>query len=249
MSEIRNVSANDRTWVRLASLADSGVFRLRPSKLDDTDPTVVSVPRASIDIASCSHCLILWRFRTLSGAHSRAQSRHLQGKIAAVKALVITVSDSCFQGLRVDRSGPAVVLRLQQADFSVEENIVVPDDVALIATEIRKQAARAPLVVTTGGTGIALRDVTPEATRQGCDRILDGFGEHMRHEGLKQTALAPMSRAVSGTLGASLIVNVPGSPRAAVTSLEAVLPLIQHALALLSGNTEHPELDHAPEKK
>lgn len=162
-----------------------------------------------------------------------------------MKALVITVSDSCFQGLRIDRSGPAIVLRLQQVGFSVEENTVVPDDAARIASEIRRQAARAPLVVTAGGTGIALRDVTPEATRQVCDRILDGFGEHMRREGLKETPLAPMSRAVSGTLGATLIVNVPGSPRAAVTSLESVLPLIQHALVLLSGVTEHPEPGHA----
>ncbi|MGB8478793.1 MAG: MogA/MoaB family molybdenum cofactor biosynthesis protein [Acidobacteriaceae bacterium] len=166
-----------------------------------------------------------------------------------MKALVITVSDSCFQRLRVDRSGPEVVSRLRQAGFSVEENILVPDDVALIASEIRRQAGRARLVVTTGGTGIALRDVTPEATRQVCDRILDGFGEHMRREGLKETPLAPMSRAVSGTLGTTLIVNLPGSPRAAVTSLEAVLPLIQHALALLSGDTEHLEPGHASENK
>jgi molybdopterin adenylyltransferase len=166
-----------------------------------------------------------------------------------VNANVITVSDSCFQGLRIDRSGPAVVLRLQQAGFSVEATTVVPDDASQIASEIRRQAAVAPLVVTTGGTGIALRDVTPEATRQVCDRILDGFGEHMRREGLKETPLAPMSRAVSGTLGATLIVNVPGSPRAAVTSLEAVLPLIQHALVLLSGETEHPEHGHASDNK
>ena len=166
-----------------------------------------------------------------------------------MKAIVITVSDSCFQGLRIDRSGPALVLRLQQAGFSVAGNTVVPDDAIQIASEIRRQAALASLVITTGGTGIALRDVTPEATRQVCDRILDGFGEHMRREGLKETPLSPMSRAVSGTLGTTLVVNVPGSPRAAVTSLEAVLPLIPHALALLSGDTEHPEPDHASDKK
>jgi molybdenum cofactor synthesis domain-containing protein len=138
---------------------------------------------------------------------------------------------------------------LQQAGFSVEENTVVPDDVRLIAAEILRQAALVQLVVTTGGTGIALRDVTPEATRQVCNRILDGFGEHMRREGLKETPFAPMSRAVSGTLGATLIVNVPGSPRAAVTSLEAVLPLIHHAVELLSGNTDHQELDHASDNR
>jgi molybdopterin adenylyltransferase len=166
-----------------------------------------------------------------------------------VKAIVITVSDSCFQGLRVDASGPQVVRRLQQAGFTVDENVVVPDELEQIAAEIRKQSGRVQLVVTTGGTGIALRDVTPEATRQVCDRILDGFGEHMRREGLKETPLAPMSRAVAGTLGTNLIVNVPGSPRAALTSLEAVLPLIQHALTLLAGDTEHLELDPTSENK
>jgi molybdenum cofactor synthesis domain-containing protein len=142
-----------------------------------------------------------------------------------------------------------VVHYLQQAGFSVDENVVVPDEVDHIAAEIRKQAARVSLVITTGGTGIALRDVTPEATREVCNRILDGFGEHMRREGLKETPLAPMSRAISGTLGTTLIVNLPGSPRAAITSLEAVLPLIQHALVLLSGNTDHSEPDSASEKK
>jgi molybdopterin adenylyltransferase len=141
------------------------------------------------------------------------------------------------------------MMRLQQAGFSVQGPAVVPDDVMQIASEIRRQAAVAALVVTTGGTGIGLRDVTPEATRQVCDRILDGLGEHMRREGLKETPLAPMSRAVSGTLGTTLIVNVPGSPRAAVTSLEAVLPLIQHALVLLSGETEHPEHGRASDNK
>ncbi len=172
-----------------------------------------------------------------------------EGKIAGVNAIVITVSDSCFQGHRVDRSGPEVAVRLRQAGFTVDRNLIVPDDRERIAAEIREQAGRARLVVTTGGTGIALRDVTPEATRQVCDRILDGFGEHMRREGLKDTAFAPMSRAVSGTFGTTLIVNVPGSPRAAVASLEAVLPLIQHALALLSGDTEHSEPGRASGKK
>jgi molybdopterin adenylyltransferase len=166
-----------------------------------------------------------------------------------VNAFVITVSDSCFQGLRVDRSGPEVANRLRQAGYTVDGNVIVPDDREQIAAGIREQAGRARLVVTTGGTGIAVRDVTPEATRQVCDRILDGFGEHMRREGLKDTPFAPMSRAISGTLGSSLIVNVPGSPRAAVTSLEAVLPLISHALALLSGDTEHPDPSHTSEKE
>ncbi|MHB1938409.1 MAG: MogA/MoaB family molybdenum cofactor biosynthesis protein [Acidobacteriaceae bacterium] len=185
----------------------------------------------------------------MSKGLSRTRIATEEGKIAVVKAIVITVSDSCFQALRVDRSGPEVASRLRQAGFTVDKNPIVPDDLEKIAAEIRQQAGRARLVVTTGGTGVALRDVTPEATRQVCDRILDGFGEHMRREGLKETPLAPMSRAVSGTLGTTLIVNVPGSPRAAVTSLEAVLPLISHALALLSGDTEHSEPAATPEKE
>ncbi len=156
-----------------------------------------------------------------------------------MNAVVITVSDSCFQGSRKDRSGPDVAARLQQAGFTVEAILVVPDEIDQIASALRQQASRAQLLVTTGGTGIAPRDVTPEATRLVCERILEGFGERMRSEGLKQTPLALLSRAVSGTLGRSLIVNVPGNPRGAVQSLEAVLHLIPHALALLAGETEH----------
>jgi len=158
-----------------------------------------------------------------------------------MNAVVITVSDSCFAGEREDRSGPAVAARLREAGFTVEITLVVPDEMEPIAAALRQQAAGTRLVVTTGGTGIAPRDVTPEATRSVCDRILDGFGEQMRREGLRSTPLAPLSRAVSGSLGASLIVNLPGSPRAAVESLDAVLHLIPHALALLSGDSRHPE--------
>lgn len=166
-----------------------------------------------------------------------------------MNAAVITVSDSCAGGLQIDRSGPAVADRLQQAGFHVLEITVVPDERAQISDAIRQQAKSARLVVTTGGTGIAHRDVTPEATREVCERILDGFGEQMRRQGLNHTPMAPLSRAISGTLGSSLIVNVPGSPRAAVQSLEAVLPLIPHALALLSGETDHSQLNYASNKQ
>lgn len=131
--------------------------------------------------------------------------------------------------------------RLRQAGFDVASALVVPDETELIARALREQATRARLVVTTGGTGLAARDVTPEATRSVCDRIVEGFGERMRAEGVKSTPLAALSRATCGTLGTSLVLNVPGSPRAAVESLEAVLPLIPHALALLLGQTDHPE--------
>ncbi len=162
------------------------------------------------------------------------------------QAVVITVSDSCFQGTRQDASGPAVAALLARNGISVAAVATVPDEIESIAAALREHAARFPLVVTTGGTGIALRDVTPEATRLVCDRILDGFGERMRSEGLKQTPYAHLSRAVCGTCRprqgaacASLILNLPGSPAGAVESLQAVIGLIPHALALLAGNTEH----------
>lgn len=160
-------------------------------------------------------------------------------RITIVKAVVITVSDTCFAGEREDRSGPELATRLRQAGFAVEP-LVLPDERDRIASTLRQQAKAARLIVTTGGTGITARDVTPEATRSVCDRILDGFGERMRSEGLTHTPFASLSRAVSGTLGDCLIVNVPGNPSAALQSLEAVIDLIPHALALLSGDTHHP---------
>lgn len=155
-------------------------------------------------------------------------------------AAVITVSDSCFQGSRVDITGPSLTEVLNTNGFQIVMQLIVPDDATQIEDALRKAAATAALVVTTGGTGVAPRDVTPEATKNVCDRLLDGLSERMRAAGTEETPLAILSRAVCGTLGQSLIVNVPGSPRGAVTSLQAVLPVLPHALRLLSGaDTTH----------
>jgi molybdopterin adenylyltransferase len=157
------------------------------------------------------------------------------------RAVVLTISDSRTRGERPDLSGPAVVASLQSAGFLVAGPHLVVDEQLQIETALRTHAAQAALVVTTGGTGIAPRDVTPEATRAVCTRILDGFAERMRAAGARRTPLAALSRAISGTCGRALIINLPGSPEGAITSLEAVLDLIPHALVLLSGADAHTE--------
>jgi molybdopterin adenylyltransferase len=152
---------------------------------------------------------------------------------------VVTVSDSCSRGEREDRSGPGVAQLLENRDFSVTTRLVVPDDPVQLQNLLVRLAREVRLVVTTGGTGIAPRDITPEATAAVCERLLDGVAERMRSEGMRKTPLAALSRGVCGARGNCLILNLPGSPAGAVESLEAVLGLIPHALDLLSGKTEH----------
>jgi molybdenum cofactor synthesis domain-containing protein len=154
-------------------------------------------------------------------------------------AAVVTVSDSCASGERVDLSGPAVGELLRKRNFAVIGTEVVADDQPAIQHAIAYWVQEAQLVVTTGGTGIAERDVTPEATRAVCERLLEGVAERMRFEGAKKTPLAALSRGVCGVRGRSLILNLPGSPAGAVDSLEGVIDLLPHALQLLSGNTKH----------
>lgn len=155
-------------------------------------------------------------------------------------AAVVTVSDSCARGERTDASGPAVAKALRAAGFQVAAEQVVPDERAQIEAALRELCSKAQLVVTTGGTGLAPRDVTPEATRAVCDRLVPGIAERMRFEGTKKTRFAALSRGICGTLGKSLMLNLPGSPAAAAESLAAVIDLIPHALELLAGKTEHP---------
>ena len=154
-------------------------------------------------------------------------------------AAVVTVSDSCARGEREDKSGPAVAHLLESLHFSVAVREVVPDDSIKIQNLLIRLAREVRFIVTTGGTGIAARDVTPDATMAVCDRILDGVAERMRQEGSNKTPFAALSRGICGTRGKALILNVPGSPAGAVESLQAVAGLIPHAIDLLSGKTEH----------
>jgi molybdenum cofactor synthesis domain-containing protein len=155
------------------------------------------------------------------------------------KAAILIVSDSYHRGSREDLSGPRLRHCLEEAGYELTFTTAIPDDVAAITAALREAARMAQLIVTTGGTGISIRDVTPEATSQVCDRLLDGVAEVMRSEGTKQTPYAALSRGLCGTYGASLIVNLPGNPDGAVHSLKAVLHLVPHALDLLAGKTEH----------
>ena len=156
-----------------------------------------------------------------------------------MSAAVLTISDRCAAGTQVDVSGPEVKRMLEGAGLKVAAVGVYPDEVEEIAHALRRFAAEADLIVTTGGTGLAPRDVTPEATRMVCDRLVEGLSERMRAAGLEETVMAVLSRGVCGCVGQTLVVNLPGSPKGAVTSLKAVLPLLPHALRVLTGTAEH----------
>ena len=158
-----------------------------------------------------------------------------------IQAAIVTVSDSAVAGTREDRSGPALRERMEALGWSVGATELVPDEADQIASMLRRIAdsGAVSVILTTGGTGVALRDVTPEATRSVIDREVPGLGELMRSEGRKSTPKAVLSRAIAGTRGRILIVNLPGSPKGAVESFDAIASLVPHIVDLLEGRTAH----------
>jgi len=155
-------------------------------------------------------------------------------------ASVITVSDKCFEGTRDDASGPAVQKMLEDAGYTVEHMAVVPDEQGLIENMLIMCADEfdIALIVTTGGTGFSSRDVTPEATIAVCKKLAPGIPEAMRVASMKITDRAILSRQQAGIRGESLIINLPGSAKAAKENLAAVLPALTHGLEVLRGSVQ-----------
>ncbi len=153
------------------------------------------------------------------------------------KAAVLTVSDRSFRGERPDEGGPLISAMLKDAGYEVLRTAVVPDEREEIARVLREwaDAGDVRLILTTGGTGFSPRDVTPEATLSVCHRSTPGIPEAMRCASMAVTPRAMLSRAAAGIRGGTLIVNLPGSPKAAKENLESVLPTLDHGLQMLSG--------------
>jgi molybdopterin adenylyltransferase len=167
-----------------------------------------------------------------------------------IRVAILTISDSAVAGTREDRSGPAVAEMAQARGWSIVAREVLKDEQEEIAAamtrliDIGHHQEHVDVVITTGGTGLGPRDVTPEATKAIADRDIPGFGEVMRAEGRKTARFASLSRGGAAARGRSLILNLPGSPKGAVDSLVAVADLIPHAVDLLHGRTEHKTEPH-----
>ena len=154
-------------------------------------------------------------------------------------AAVLTISDSSFRKEREDLSGPAVARQLEAAGFTVVHRSILPDEKDQIQARLIECCELTRLVVTTGGTGVAARDVTPEATHPILEKTIEGIPERMRTEGVKKTPYAALSRGLCGMRGKTLVLNLPGSPAGATESLAAVIGLLGHIIDLVDGRTGH----------
>jgi molybdopterin adenylyltransferase len=154
-----------------------------------------------------------------------------------MRVSILTVSDSVSSGKAEDRSGPAVATRCKERGWEIVSATILPDEEKAIEEFLKETADSrdADVILTTGGTGFGPRDVTPEATLAVAERLAPGFAEHMRAEGQKKTKWAILSRAAVAIRGESIIVNLPGSPKGAVESLDAIAELLPHAIAVLHG--------------
>jgi molybdenum cofactor synthesis domain-containing protein len=154
-----------------------------------------------------------------------------------MKVAVITISDTVSRGERVDKSGPAVVARCRELGYEIVSEACIPDDSQNIQASLRELADKGDvdLILTTGGTGLGPRDVTPEATQAIADKLIPGFAEEMRRKGMEHTAKAILSRGSAAVRGSTIILNFPGSPKGAVESLDAVEHLLNHAVQIVHG--------------
>lgn len=151
---------------------------------------------------------------------------------------ILTISDSSFRGEREDISGKAIEELLHAAGLAVEKTAIVPDEEDMIANTLMLWCQEGiDLILTTGGTGLYPRDVTPEATRRVIEKEVPGIAEAIRMEGLKETPMAMLSRAIAGVRGNTLIINMPGSPKAVTSAMNIIMPVLRHALNKLHGDS------------
>ena len=155
-----------------------------------------------------------------------------------IKAAILTLSDKGAKGEREDLAGPTIREMLASIDASVEYYEIISDDLELIKEKLMDYSKKVDLVLTTGGTGLSPRDVTPEATLEVIDKEIPGIAETMRSAGLEKTKRAMLSRAVAGVRGNTLIINMPGSPKAVKEGLEAIMDVLPHAIEKINGSSE-----------